>query len=207
MTWFPLIPLLFALKNIKSHNFISKIMIGFLLYDFVNELSSNIAFTLKYSNYIFHNTYNLIEFLFFAAISYLLNHSKIQRKAILVMCLICLGLFIYEFSLTEYGSILGTVEKAFLIILVFFYFNTLLSKLDVENIYHHPPFWIHSGLMVYASLSILNELATSSLIDAKGSVYNFFWKTMQIATILFHLILAYSFWISGKETKAAINHE
>lgn len=210
MLWLPLIPISFSYIS-KSHltNNILKILVRFLIYDFINSIICDTIYITRivYSNLFFVNSYNLIEFLFFAAISYQLNHSKIQRKAILVMCFICLGLFVYEFSLTEYGSILGTIQKAFLIILVFFYFNTLLSTLEVENIYQHPPFWIHAGLMVYASLSILNELATSPLIDAKGTVYNFFWKTMQIATILFHLILAYSFWISGKETKAAINHE
>ena len=208
VTFIPLIPIIVCLLTNKSNvSAIMKLLLVFLVYDITNSFLSEsvIIFKLYKSNNFFFNLYNLIEFLFFAAISYQLNHSKIQRKAILLMCLMCFGLFFYEFSWVAYGSILGTIEKAFLIVLVFFYFNTLLSKLEVENIYHHPPFWVHAGLMVYASISILNELATSALVNVTigSNTYNFFWKTMQIATILFHLILAYSFWISKKETVAS----
>jgi hypothetical protein len=113
----------------------------------------------------------------------------------------CVFIGIWKFDFNEFAFIPYVVNRLSYVILVFLYFNTLLSEISVKNILLHPPFWLCAALTIYSTGSIIIFLFGPQILLTTSPSKNFilFYTIISVINILFRLIVGVSFFVSKYE--------
>ncbi len=196
----PIIIGIISFKHLSKEN---KLLFYFLVVHFLFDLLS-VWLSVKNQNNL--NIFNFTEILEVAVICFIffqLNNQKAKRILIITLFLICIFIGIWKFEYTEFAFIPYVLNRLCYVVIVFLYFNTLLSEFSVKNILTHPPFWLCSGLIIYSTGSVIIFLFGKQILSTTAPQEKFvlFYSIISIINIIFRFLIGVSFFVSKYEKR------
>ncbi len=181
--------------NFKSLNSGLKIILTFLLISISADLVSLTMVYLKLNTSWWFNLYTFFEFAIIGIFYIWLFKNSEPTQFIIVTATVILGFIgIFLFTLIEYApnelntKSLGLEATIFIFISVG-YFYVLLNKMEFENPYYNPIFWINSGVLIYFSGAFFSFMFSAPKFQELG-----IWSIHSVIHLIFMLFILIGFW-------------
>lgn len=196
------VPLILSWIKLRLPNYLLALRIIFIV-SVITSYSMDF-FARMYNNNLFVGvTYLTIEFALFGIIYSSQNIDRslkrfIQITAILIVTFSVINLFFIQglFNQNSYSrSLISFATICFALI----YFWSLLNKMEVENLFTYPMFWINSGILLVAATSFIIFLFSGYLFRTENyDPVRIFWILKNTFSIIRNLLFAYAFWLNFK---------
>lgn len=190
--------ILVRVRKIRLKNEL-KMMYWFCVFFFISDLPLWITTGLHINNlsYFFFREIAIQTFLI--CIYYNIISSSVKRKIILTS-LISLGIisivifFISSYYHQEAPTQINAVYKLVLIIIIFDYFHTLISKKKTRSFSDYPFFWVSSGLFIASTSSIFVYLFYNyTFLTPSITFFKFFTQYVDVLVILMFIFMGIGF--------------
>lgn len=191
-----LIPLGALLYFHKSLDKALKILLSLLIVSFCCDVFNVLLSIQKKNNEPIFTTYSFLEGSILTVLYYSILNNRLTKKIVvslfIVMVLSSIVGFIEIKTIYQPNTILTITELIILISFSLLFFYQLIKELPVSNIFDYHLFWINSGVLVMASLSIFTFLFERWIIGNKALTY--LWLIFYFANIIFRLLLLKGIW-------------
>lgn len=181
--------------NFKSLNSGLKIILTFLLISISADLVLLTMVYLKLNTSWLFNLYTFFEFtvigIFYA---WLFKKSKSNHFYLVLISLILglIGIFIctlIDFQPDEVNTKSLGLEATIFIFISVGYFYVLLNKMEFENPYYNPIFWINSGVLIYFSGAFFSFMFSAPKFQELG-----IWSIHSVIHLIFMILILIGFW-------------
>ncbi|CAH0994049.1 hypothetical protein EMA8858_00156 [Emticicia aquatica] len=198
-----LCPLLIGIISYKYLSKENKLLFYFIIVHFLLDLQSVWISVKNQNNLNIFNFTELLEVTIICLVFLQLNSQYFKKWLIAFLLFTCVFVGIWKFDFAEFAFVPYVLNRLSYVIVVFIYFNTLLSETSVKNILTHPPFWLCAGLIVYSTGSVIIFLFGKQILasDAPHEKFVFFYSIISIINIFFRLLICVSFFVSKYEKK------
>lgn len=189
----------------KSSQLSYKLLVGFLIITFCNEVLCYILKQNRINTHLFYNIYYYFRFPFLGLVFYkLLTEQKIIANFIQFFWIISILLFfvcIYLYGIRKLHTIYLLSGGVFILLLCLSRFLTLLKNEEVTNPLRSPFFWISTGLFFYflgvlPFLGVINFLVKQDIIFAGNQLV-----ITKILSIFLYSLIALDYFIQWKQAK------
>jgi hypothetical protein len=184
-----------AIINFKLLDVGLKIIFAFLLISISADTVSAVMVHLKLNTSWWFNLYTFFEFALIGIFYVWLFKNSNSIQFIVVTTAILLGFIgIFLFTLIEYvpdelnTKSLGLEATIFIFISVG-YFYVLLNKMEFENPYYNPIFWINSGVLIYFSGAFFSFMFSAPKFQELG-----IWSIHSVIHLIFMILILVGFW-------------
>lgn len=204
LTYSTIFPFVFSWLKLKIPSYLLPLRILFIL-SFISTYALGF-FKNVYDNNLFVGViYVTIEYVLFSRMYYLeiptstvkkfIKYSAYTLFVLAIINLIFIQGFFNENSYTR--SVLSLIT----ILLAFMYFWSMLNRLNVENLYQHPMFWVNCGVILFAAASFVLFLFSGHLQATKnyGPLITF-WTVKNVFGIVRNIFFSYAFWLNFKHS-------
>lgn len=181
--WFKKLPLSSPLK----------LVVAFSFYHFASDLPLWITSSMGINNHVYYflRDYSLHTFILFIYLK--LEESNSKKKFIRYLIIFLASTTILASPvLKEWHDLLTMFYKMAVMSVIFIHFNTIIHKIKVRNLYNYPFFWISSGILLFASGSILVTLFGKFVLYNTKNV-----PTSRIFTQFVELLISCMFLLIG----------
>jgi hypothetical protein len=157
-----------------SHRKELKLFLFFLIYSFFTEIiGAYLGRVLFITNNFIYNTWNIVNFLFFAF--FILSRINTKKKRTFIKILIGLFISLTIINIVFYANFINQfliynalLAKFLTVISIIVYFTELLDSDDILNIKNSLYFWICLGVFLY-NLAFLPAFALAKYTSFFGS--------------------------------------
>lgn len=184
-----------AIINFKFLDVSLKIIFGFLLISISADVVSAVMVHLKLNTSWWFNLYTFFEFtaigIFYA---WLFKKSESNHFYWVLISLILglIGIFICtltDFQPNELNTKSLGLEATIFIFISVGYFYVLLNKMEFENPYYNPIFWINSGVLIYFSGAFFSFMFSAPKFQELG-----IWSIHSVIHLIFMILILIGFW-------------
>ncbi len=192
------VPILFGVFYLKNTYFYLRIIFFYCLMLLVMDLPMWYLAIQGSNNYIWTNFQEIFSGIILI-ISFKYLKEKIPNKIIWLMTIFLVFGVIIGFKILVTSSLIFVINRIIYIILSFIFFYQLLNKLQIDNLLKYPPFWIISGLMMYACGTLLIFVFTEITISYNNDkeVFDLFTRINDSFKVVFMLLISVGFWSFG----------
>jgi hypothetical protein len=190
-----LISCLIASIKFKYLSFELKIIFAFLLLSFFSDIISTIINLNGKSTFWWLNIYTILEFFVFGLFYAWLFRKSSKDSRILVVSSLILGIIsivfltIFQGFSNRMDSISLAIEATLFIFISVGYFYVMLNKMEFDNTFYNPIFWINSGILIYFSGSFFSFMFSAVKYPKFG-----IWVIHNAVHVIFMLFILVGFW-------------
>ena len=202
----PVLLFLLLFSRIKNKRIVW-VLVLYLLFDFLANLSLLYIIPLRFHNYIYP-IFTLVESLFFAGFLYAIIKKQALRKlvvaitAVFSILLIAYYYYTYFFLQIQSRPVLDSIPIGIETILIFvfslFYFFEQMNDTTNLFIYSKPAFWAVLGILLYLSGSFFIYIFANQ-IDFKD--LGKYWIITNISVLIRNIFFAVAIYIQANQSK------
>lgn len=180
-----------------------KVLFYFSVIHFIGDIYSTWLSVKWVNNLNIFNILEIIEVSTMCFIFWMFAKQPLKKNFLLILLITIFSIGIFKFRATEFAFIPYVFNRLCYMVLVFIYFNTLLSEISVKNILLHPPFWLSATLTIYSTGSIIIFLFGEQILSstAPHDKFMLFYDIISVINILFRLLICVAFFVSKYEKK------
>lgn len=197
----PIIPIGVIIYRRKSTpQFILKILLVMLIFNLCIEAVSYVSLSIWENNDLVFDIHSLIwGVLLIELYRYELSNNWV-KKVLRFILILHVTYSVINASTTYYLGVHLVdpylILSLLMIALSVYYFHSVFSALEIENITHHYFFWINSAMLVFFGSTIFITLFESFIDAFDSEMYIVVWPVQLFATALFNVILAKGIWVT-----------
>ncbi len=184
-----------------------RVVLGTLLILLLLNIATWVVAFQKENNHFLFTLQALTEFAGFGGFYLLEIKSPPIRRIIGSLMVVYAVAFIFLFNPNQMNDVLIGTARLLLMGLVLTYFWSLLTNMNVPNLFTHPPFWVSGAVLLNGAgtvfIFLFNRMTLASV--SKNDSFDWYRGVTLVFLTLFYLLLAYSFWVSRSQARPQPN--
>ncbi len=175
-----------------------RLVLGILIILLLLSITTWVVAFQKGNNHFLFTLQALTEFVGFG-VFYLLEIKSPQTRRIIGSLMVAYVVaFMVLFNPNQMNDVLIGTARLLLMGFVLTYFWSLLTTMNVPNLFSHPPFWVSGAVLLNGAgtvfIFLFNRMTLTSV--SRNDYYFWYRGVTLIFLALFYILLAYSFWVS-----------
>jgi hypothetical protein len=147
----------FLIRKRKSYNTAHLIILFYIFFGALNEISMRLSAIYFKSNILLINLFVVIEFCLVSYYYYLSSDSRFKKQIFYTLCAIFITILITELgnkSPLEYLNYSALFSSTSLIFLALYSLLSMINNTREKLITNDPSFWINLGVIIYFSCTL-----------------------------------------------------
>lgn len=196
----PLIPISIGIRGFNKLDHSSKIIVGYLIIAFSNDVICLVLAWNGIPNLFFINLFGLIQGV---ALILCLRYSDpefYRNLHFIAICYVILYLFLALAidGINQFAGVAMTTEALIMLILCITFFYNVYAHEITNSLENFPAFWIVTGVLIYFSGALYSFLLGADILAGNNDTFYNSWILHNISGIIKNILFAIGLWKAVK---------